>query len=52
MTLGVVTDLVRGDLFYWGSLMAGALFAGLPVAILFNYFLDDIVEGITAGSTK
>ena len=52
VTLGVVTDLVRGDLFYWGSLMAGALFAGVPVAILFNYFLDDFVEGITAGSTK
>jgi multiple sugar transport system permease protein len=52
VTLGVVTDLIRGDLFYWGSLMAGALFAGLPVAILFNYFLDDFVEGITAGSTK
>jgi len=52
VTLGVVTDLVRGDLFYWGSLMAGALFAGIPVAILFNYFLDDFVEGITAGSTK
>jgi multiple sugar transport system permease protein len=52
VTLGVVTDLVRGDLFYWGSLMAGAVFAGLPVAILFNHFLDDFVEGITAGSTK
>jgi multiple sugar transport system permease protein len=52
VTLGVVTDLVRGDLFFWGSLMAGALLAGLPVAILFNYFLDDFVEGITAGSTK
>jgi multiple sugar transport system permease protein len=52
VTLGVVTDLVRGDLFYWGSLMAGALFAGVPVALLFNYFLDDFVEGITAGSTK
>jgi multiple sugar transport system permease protein len=52
VTLGVVTDLVRGDLFYWGSLMAGALLAGLPVAILFNHFLDDFVEGITAGSSK
>jgi multiple sugar transport system permease protein len=52
VTLGVVTDLIRGDLFYWGSLMAGALLAGLPVAILFNYFLDDFVEGITAGSSK
>jgi multiple sugar transport system permease protein len=52
VTLGVVTDLIRGDLFYWGSLMAGALLAGIPVAILFTYFLDDFVEGITAGSTK
>lgn len=52
VTLGVVTDLIRGDLFFWGSLMAGALLAGLPVAILFNYFLDDFVEGITAGSNK
>ena len=52
VTLGVVTDLVRGDIFYWGELMAGALLAGIPVAILFNYFLDDFVEGITAGSTK
>jgi len=52
VTLGVVTDLIRGDVFYWGSLMAGALLAGAPVAILFNYFLDDFVEGITAGSAK
>jgi multiple sugar transport system permease protein len=52
VTLGVVTDLVRGDIFYWGELMAGALIAGLPVAILFNFFLDDFVEGITGGAFK
>ncbi len=52
VTLGVVTDLIRGDIFYWGELMAGALLAGLPVAILFNYFLDDFVEGITGGAFK
>jgi multiple sugar transport system permease protein len=52
VTLGVVTDLIRGDIFYWGELMAGALIAGLPVAILFNYFLDDFVEGITGGALK
>jgi multiple sugar transport system permease protein len=52
VTLGVVTDLIRGDIFYWGELMAGALIAGLPVAILFNYFLDDFVEGITGGAFK
>jgi ABC-type glycerol-3-phosphate transport system permease component len=32
--------------------MAGALFAGAPVALLFNYFLDDFVEGITGGAFK
>ena len=52
VTLGLVTDLIRGDVFYWGSLMAGALFAGLPVAIIFNYFLDDFIEGVTGGAVK
>lgn len=52
VTLGVVTDLIRGDIFYWGELMAGALIAGLPVAILFNYFLDDFIEGVTGGAVK
>lgn len=52
VTLGVVTDLIRGDIYYWGELMAGALIAGLPVALLFNYFLDDFVEGITGGALK
>ncbi len=52
VTLGVVTDLIRGDIYYWGELMAGALIAGLPVAVLFNVFLDDFVEGITGGAFK
>jgi multiple sugar transport system permease protein len=52
VTLGVVTDLIRGDIYYWGELMAWALIAGLPVAILFNLFLDDFVEGITGGALK
>ena len=50
--LGVATDLVRGDIFYWGSLMAGALIVGIPVAILYNFFLDHFVAGITGGATK
>lgn len=52
VTLGVVTDLIRGDVFYWGELMAGGIIAGLPVAILYNFFLDDFIAGITAGSIK
>jgi len=38
--------------FYWGELMAGGIIAGLPVAILYNFFLDDFISGITAGSVK
>jgi multiple sugar transport system permease protein len=52
VTLGVVTDLIRGDVYFWGSLMAGALVAGIPVAILYNFFLDYFVEGITGGAIK
>ena len=52
VTLGVVTDLIRGDVYFWGSLMAGALLAGVPVAILYNFFLDYFVEGITGGALK
>ena len=52
ITLGVVTDLVRGDVFFWGSLMAGALFIAIPVAIVYNLFLDTFVKGITGGAVK
>jgi multiple sugar transport system permease protein len=52
ITLGVVTDLVRGDVFFWGSLMAGALIIAVPVAIIYNIFLDTFVEGITGGALK
>jgi multiple sugar transport system permease protein len=52
VTIGVVTELIRGDVFFWGSLMAGALIAGVPVAILYSFFLDYFVEGITGGAVK
>ncbi|MBC7249108.1 MAG: carbohydrate ABC transporter permease [Anaerolineae bacterium] len=52
VTLGVPTELIRGDLFFWGSLMAAALIAGIPVAIAYNLFLDRFVAGITGGALK
>ncbi len=52
VNIGVVTELIRGDVFYWGSLMAGALIAGVPVAILYSFFLDYFVKGITGGAVK
>src|SRR5436305_1638818 len=52
ITLGVTTDLVRGDVFFWGELMAGALIAAIPVAIAYNFFLDRFIAGITGGAVK
>jgi multiple sugar transport system permease protein len=52
ITLGVATDLIRGDVFYWGEIMAGALIASIPVAIAYNFFLDRFIAGITGGAVK
>jgi multiple sugar transport system permease protein len=52
VTLGVATDLVRGDIFFWGEIMAGALIASIPVAIAYNLFLDRFISGITGGAVK
>jgi len=52
ITLGVATDLIRGDIYYWGELMAGALIASVPVAIAYNLFLDRFITGITGGAVK
>ncbi len=52
LAVGVVAELVRGDVFYWGSLMAGALLASLPVVAVYALFTDQFVGGLTAGATK
>src|SRR5713226_2641947 len=52
VTTGVVVDLIRGDFFYWGSLMGGALVASLPVVLLFALFFDQYVAGLTAGAVR
>jgi multiple sugar transport system permease protein len=49
---GVTTDLIRGDVFYWGSLMAGALIGAVPVAIVYAFSLDHFIHGLTAGALK
>lgn len=48
--IGVTTELIRGDVFYWGALMAGALVASIPVAIVYTAFLDRIVKGLAGGA--
>jgi multiple sugar transport system permease protein len=50
--VGVTADLIRGDIFYWGSLMAGAVVASLPIVIVYVWFLDYYVSGLTAGAVK
>lgn len=50
--LGVATELIRGDIYFWGSLMAGALLVGVPVAIVYNLFLDKFISGITGAAIK
>jgi multiple sugar transport system permease protein len=49
--VGVVTELVEGDVYHWGSLMAGALFGSLPVAFIYSFFVEYYVSGLT-GSIK
>ncbi|MET4633791.1 carbohydrate ABC transporter permease [Kaistia defluvii] len=49
--VGVLTELVRGDVFEWGALMAGALFGSLPVVILYSFFVDSYVSSMT-GAVK
>jgi len=49
--VGVVTELVEGDVYHWGSLMAGALFGSLPVAALYSFFVEYYVSGLT-GAVK
>jgi multiple sugar transport system permease protein len=52
VSVGVPIYLVRGDVYYWGSLMAACLLASVPVAIVYNLFLDRFIAGFTAGAIK
>ncbi len=49
--VGVVTELVEGDVYHWGSLMAGALLGSLPVAVMYSFFVEHYVAGMT-GAVK
>jgi multiple sugar transport system permease protein len=50
--VGIPIFLVRGDVYFWGSLMAACLIASLPIAVLYNMFLDRFIAGFTVGSVK
>jgi multiple sugar transport system permease protein len=51
-SVGVTQELIRGDIYYWGGLMAGAVLGSVPIVILYVFFLDYYVSGLTAGAVK
>jgi multiple sugar transport system permease protein len=52
VSVGVPTFLVRGDVYFWGSMMAACLIASVPIAIIYNFFVDRFVVGFTVGAVK
>ncbi len=51
-SVGVTGELIRGDIYFWGQLMAGAVLGSVPIVILYVFFLDYYVSGLTAGAVK
>ena len=52
ISIGVTTELIRGDVFFWQSLMAAAALVAIPIAFIYNLFLDRFIAGFTLGAVK
>jgi multiple sugar transport system permease protein len=52
VSVGIPTFLVRGDVYFWGSMMAACLIASVPIAIIYNFFVARFVAGFTMGAIK
>jgi multiple sugar transport system permease protein len=52
VSTGIYTELIRGDVFYWGALMAATLIPSIPLALLYNAFLDRFIQGFTGGAFR
>ncbi|MBN8874426.1 MAG: carbohydrate ABC transporter permease [Rhodospirillales bacterium] len=52
LTVGIISDLIRGDVFQWGKIMAACLLASLPPIVIYAFLMDYYVAGLTAGATK
>ena len=52
ISVGVPIELIRGDVFFWQSLLAAAVLIAIPVAIIYAFFLDQLVAGFTMGAVK
>ena len=52
LTVGIISELIRGDVFQWGKIMAGSLMAALPPVIIYAFLMDYYIAGLTSGATK
>jgi multiple sugar transport system permease protein len=52
ISTGIYTELIRGDVFYWGALMASTVIPAIPLALLYNAFLDRFIQGFTGGAFR
>jgi multiple sugar transport system permease protein len=52
ISVGVITELIRGDIYYWGSLMAACFVGALPIIMIYGFFMDYFTSGLTAGAIK
>ena len=52
VSAGVPTELIRGDVFFWGALMAATLIPSIPLALLYNVFLNRFIAGFTGGAFR
>jgi multiple sugar transport system permease protein len=52
ISVAVPTELIRGDAYFWGELMAASLLGSVPVALLYAFFMKYFIKGMTAGAVK
>ena len=52
LTVGIVSELIRGDVFQWGKIMAGCVIAAAPPIVIYAFLMDYYIAGLTAGATK
>ena len=52
LSTGIFTELIRGDIYFWGSLMAACLLGTLPIVILYGFLVDYFTSGLTQGAIK
>ncbi|MBV9786471.1 MAG: carbohydrate ABC transporter permease [Acidisphaera sp.] len=52
LTVGIISDLIRGDVFQWGKIMAACVIAAAPPVLIYAFLMDYYISGLTAGATK